>query len=129
MPAHLLDTNIALFATGDPVRLSGAARKAILSGNNALSVLSYWEVTLKSMKGSLDVGDPRIWWSNALEQLSATVLPVRPNHVTGVYSLPSLHKDPFDRLLIAQAIAEDLILITSDREIVTYANAGLKSIT
>lgn len=125
MPAYLLDTNIALFATGASARLTPAARKAILSGDNALSILSYWEVVIKSMKGALDVGDPRIWWSNALEQLSAIALPVRPNHVAGVLSLPPLHKDPFDRLLIAQAIAEGFTLITADAEIARYANSDL----
>lgn len=122
MPAYLLDTNIALFATGNPERLTPAARKAIFSGDNALSVLAYWKVVIKSRKGSLDLGDPRIWWSNALEQLSAIILPARPNHVAGVLSLPPLHKDPFDRLLIAQAIAEGLTLITADAEIARYAS-------
>jgi PIN domain nuclease of toxin-antitoxin system len=55
---YLLDTNAALIALADPGRLSRAARKAILTGPNVLSVVSYWEVVLKSMKGNLDVGAP-----------------------------------------------------------------------
>jgi len=96
-----------------------------LSGPNVLSVLSYWEVMLKSMKGRLDVGDPRAWWFDALDQLAATPLPLRPQHIAAVYALPPIHKDPFDRMLIAQAAAEGLALVTTDKEIARYASKTL----
>jgi len=48
---------------------------------------------LKSMKGTLDVGDPRAWWFDALDQLAATPLLLRPQHIAGVYALPPIHKD------------------------------------
>jgi PIN domain nuclease of toxin-antitoxin system len=121
----LLDTNAILFALAQPGRLSDATRTAILSGPNVLSVISYWEVVLKSMKGTLAVGDPRLWWRDALEQLAASPLPLRTEHISGVCLLPSLHKDPFDRVLIAQAIAEGLTMVSSDEEIARYASAGL----
>jgi PIN domain nuclease of toxin-antitoxin system len=89
-------------------------------------VVSYWEVLIKSMKGSLDVGDPRAWWRNALEQLAATPLMLRPEHIAQVYTLPPIHNDPFDRILIAQAAAEGLALVTSDDQILRYASAYLK---
>ncbi|MGD0904804.1 MAG: type II toxin-antitoxin system VapC family toxin [Terracidiphilus sp.] len=122
----LLDTCSALLALADPDALSPAARKAILAGPNHLSVVSYWEVMLKSMKGALDVGDPRAWWFDALEQLAATPLALRPQHVAGVYGLPPIHKDPFDRMLIAQAAGEGLALVTTDGEIARYASKGLR---
>jgi PIN domain nuclease of toxin-antitoxin system len=122
----LLDTCSALLALADPDALSPAARKAILAGPNLLSVVSYWEVMLKSMKGALDVGDPRAWWFDALEQLAATPLVLRPQHVAGVYALPPVHKDPFDRMLIAQATSEGLALVTTDGEIARYASKGLR---
>ena len=122
----LLDTCSALLALADPDALSPAARKAILAGPNLLSVVSYWEVMLKSMKGSLDVGDPRAWWFDALEQLAATPLVLRPQHVAGVCGLPPVHKDPFDRMLIAQAAAEGLALVSSDSEIAQYASKRLR---
>lgn len=128
MSGYLLDTNIALIALTDPAQLSTAARRAILSGNNVLSVVSYWEVLLKNMKGNLDVGDPRTWWQDAQDQLAALTLPLRPEHVSAVYSLPAIHKDPFDRMLIAQAIAEDLCFVTSDALVKKYASAGLQII-
>jgi PIN domain nuclease of toxin-antitoxin system len=101
----------------DPNRLPSAVRTAPLAGPNILSVVSYWEVLLKSMKGSLKVGDPRTWWCDALDQLAATPLALRPEHVAEVYTLPPLHKDPFDRILIAQAMAEELELVTTDGKI------------
>src|ERR1035438_5324322 len=94
--------------------LSATAKAAVAAGPNFLSVLSHWEVMLKSMKGTLDVGDPRAWWFDALDQLAATPLLLRPQHIAGVYALPPLHKDPFDRMLVAQAAAEGLALVTTD---------------
>lgn len=109
-----------------PQLLTAAAREAVLAGPNLLSVVSYWEVMLKSMKGNLDVGDPRAWWLEALEQLAATPLPLRPQHIAGVYSLPPIHKDPFDRMLIAQAATEGLALVSCDGEIARYASENLR---
>jgi PIN domain nuclease of toxin-antitoxin system len=106
--------------------LSATAKAAVAAGPNFLSVLSLWEVMLKSMKGTLDVGDPRAWWTEALEQLAATPLLVHPRHIAGVYVLPPIHKDPFDRMLIAQAVAEGLALVTSDSEIARYASKTLR---
>lgn len=123
MSGYLLDTNAVLIALTEPDLLTPAAREAIVGGPNFLSVISYWEVTLKGMKGMIDVGDPRTWWIDALEQLAASPLVLRAEHVTGVHSLPPIHKDPFDRILIAQAIAEDLKFVTTDGEIPRYASA------
>jgi PIN domain nuclease of toxin-antitoxin system len=123
---YLLDTHTALWALDRPEALGNAARNAVSSGPNFLSVVSYWEVMLKSMKGKLDVGDPRAWWFDALEQLAATPLVLRPQHIAAVYSLPPIHKDPFDRLLIAQATVEGLALVSSDGEIARYRSKGLR---
>lgn len=117
---YLLDTHAAIWALERPEALTASARAAVLSGPNFLSVVSYWEVILKSMKGTLDVGDPRAWWFDALEQLAATPLVLRPEHIAGVYRLPPIHKDPFDRMLIAQAASENLALITIDGKIARY---------
>lgn len=74
------------------------------------------------MKGTLDVGDPRLWWTEVLEVFAARALPVRPEHVAALQNLPPIHKDPFDRMLIAQATVADLVLVTTDREIPKYAS-------
>ena len=103
MSGYLVDTNVALIALAELDGLPAAVQSAILTGPNVLSVVSYWEVLLKSMKGNLKVGDPRAWWLDALEQLAATPLALRPDHIAEVYALPDIHRDPFDRALIAQA--------------------------
>jgi PIN domain nuclease of toxin-antitoxin system len=106
--------------------LSATAKAAVTAGPNFLSVVSYWEVMVMSMKGTLDVGDPRIWWREALEQLAATVVLLRPEHIAAVYGLAPIHKDPFDRMLIAQATVERLALVSGDAEIARYASEGLR---
>ena len=129
MNGYLLDTNALLLALSVPEKLSAEARAAVESGPNVLSVVSYWEVLLKSTKGTLDVGAPRQWWRDAVEQLAATQLLLRAEHIAPVYRLPPHHQDPFDRVLIAQTIAEDLTLITPNAEIARYKDAGLKLIS
>ncbi len=121
MNGYLLDSNIALRATADAASLSPKVRRALERGPNYLSVVSYWEVVLKAMKGKLSVGDPRAWWQDTLDQLAATPLPVRPDHVGGIPGLPPIHQDPFDRALIAQAQVDELVLVTSDGTLAQYA--------
>jgi PIN domain nuclease of toxin-antitoxin system len=81
---------------------------------------------IKSTKGTIDVGDPRAWWTEALEKLVATPLVVRPDHVGALATLPPIHKDPFDRMLVAQSIAEGLTLVSADAEISRYSQSGLR---
>jgi PIN domain nuclease of toxin-antitoxin system len=123
---YLLDTNVALIALAAPDRLAPVVRDTILLGENVLSVLTYWEVLIKSMKGALDVGDPHQWWVDALINLTALPLSLRPEHARALYDLPPIHKDPFDRMLIAQAVTEGLELVTTDRQIAKYASARLR---
>jgi PIN domain nuclease of toxin-antitoxin system len=129
MTACLLDTSVALLGLASPERLSLRARRGIETGPAYLSVISYWEVLLKTMKGKLDVGDPRMWWTEALEKLAATPLPLRPDHISEIYGLKPIHQDPFDRALIAQATVENLALVTVDREIAKYASPRLRVIS
>lgn len=126
MTGHLLDTNVVLLALTTPSALKRNARRAIEAGPNVLSVVAYWEVVLKAMKGLLDVDDLRSWWPDALEQLGATPLPLRPEHVTELQMLPPIHRNPFDRMLIAQAAAEGLTLLTTDREVRRYASDRIR---
>lgn len=125
---YLLDTHTAIWALDRPKSLSSPAREAANSGPNFLSIISYWEVMIKSMKGKLDVGDPRLWWHEALDQLVATALPLRPAHVSAMYDLPPVHQDPFDRILVAQAKEEGLTLVSMDSEIAQYASSSLRII-
>lgn len=88
MNGYLLDTSIALHAGMAESLLSAAIRDALRRGPNYLSVIVYWEVTIKSMKGLLDVGEPRSWWEDSLEQLAAKPLVIKPEHITGMHDCP-----------------------------------------
>ena len=129
MKSFLLDTNFALCSLAEPERIPAKVRRTVQSGVVYLSVISYWEVLLKSMKGKLEVGDVRVWWSEALETLAATVLPLRPEHITAIHGLAPIHQDPFDRALIAQATVEELTLVTTDTEIPRYASERFRTLS
>jgi PIN domain nuclease of toxin-antitoxin system len=118
---YLLDTSTILWALAAPERLSPAAREIFEAGNVLrLSVASYWEVILKVRKGQLAISDPVAWWQAASQGLGAEVLSIRANHVSALQALPEHHRDPFDRILIAQAITDGLTLLTSDEMIHRY---------
>jgi len=125
---YLIDTHAAIFTMSQSRSLTVSARAAIAEGPNVLSVVSYWEVMIKSMKGTLDLRDSRAWWFDALDELAATALVLRPEHVAAMYRLPPIHKDPFNRMLIAQAMVEDLALVTTDSKIALYASRELRVI-
>jgi PIN domain nuclease of toxin-antitoxin system len=118
--AHLLDTSTLLWALGSPERLSPRARRLVDAGENIISVASYWEVVIKTHKGLLTITDLSTWWRRATELTAAHVLPIRASHVAALSALPPLHKDPFDRILIAQAVAEGLDFVTHDEPISAY---------
>jgi len=119
---------VALIAVTTPERLALEVRAAIEQGPAWLSVVAYWEVMLKSMKGTLDVGNPRWWWNETLETLSLQSMVCRPEHVAALHELPPVHQDPFDRMLIAQAIWENLTLLTTDAMVPLYASDRLRVI-
>ena len=86
-----------------------------------MSVASYWEVIVKIKNGQLTISaDPASWWLRATRDLRGTVLAIRAGHVAAVHKLQDHHKDPFDRILIAQAMVEGIGLVTSDEAIQMY---------
>jgi PIN domain nuclease of toxin-antitoxin system len=119
-PAHLLDTSTLLWALGSPERLPARVRRLVDEGENVVSVASYWEVVVKTQKGLLSIPDLATWWRRATELIAAQTLPIRASHVTALAALPMLHKDPFDRILVAQAVAEGLNFVTGDEQISAY---------
>jgi PIN domain nuclease of toxin-antitoxin system len=123
---NLLDTSAALRALTKPSSLRREFRQMIEVGPNVLSTVVYWEVVLKAMKGLLEIDGLRTWWADAVEQLAATPLVLRPEHVSELQMLPPIHKDPFDRMLIAQAAAEGLTLLTTDREVKRYGSDRIR---
>jgi PIN domain nuclease of toxin-antitoxin system len=117
----LLDTSTLLWTLGAPERLSPTARDAVAAGELWLSVASFWEIVIKAKKGLLEIADPVSWWNRAVQIIGADVLPIRASHVGAVARLPDIHRDPFDRILIAQALVEGLPLVTNDQQIAAYA--------
>jgi len=107
----------------DDRRLSEAARVVIADGANQvfLSTASMWEIVLKAGAGKLHVtGGAARFLEREMRRNRLSPLPIQPAHVLRVPTLPAIHKDPFDRLLIAQAQVENLPLITADPEIKRY---------
>lgn len=118
----LLDTHLLLWAASQPDRLSVVAREKLLDESNALwfSAASLWEVTIKSSLGRPDFQvDPHLLRRGLIDN-GYTELPITSNHVLTVYHLPPIHRDPFDRLLIAQAESEGMLLLTTDKTVASY---------
>ena len=119
----LLDTHILLWALGEPARLPRAAREAILDPDNDVlfSVASIWEVAIKSQLGRADFGaSPEAIAKSALES-GFDELPIRSTHAALTARLPGHHRDPFDRILIAQAMTEPARLLTVDSALRPYS--------
>jgi PIN domain nuclease of toxin-antitoxin system len=119
-----LDTHIALWAIQDNPLLTPHARKIILSPANTVhvSTASAWEIGIKF---SLGRGDMPISSQEALAYLREAgyrILPIKPEHVIEVEHLAAHHKDPFDRLLIAQALTEPMRLLTHDSIVAAYSD-------
>jgi PIN domain nuclease of toxin-antitoxin system len=118
----LLDTQILLWAAGQPERLSAAARRQLANPRNELvfSAASLWEITIKKSLGRDDFRvDPRVLRRGLLDH-GYTELPITSEHAVSVDALPDLHKDPFDRILLAQALTEGITLITADAQLARY---------
>nr|WP_313041028.1 type II toxin-antitoxin system VapC family toxin [Brevundimonas diminuta] len=118
----LLDTHLLLWAAGDPDRLSPTARDLIDYADNRLifSAASLWEVTIKRGLGRDDFqADPRLLRRGLIDN-GYEELPITSEHAVSVEGLPPLHKDPFDRILVAQATVEGFTLLTSDALVAQY---------
>lgn len=116
----LLDTNVALWLLfGNRAAVSDTATKALLSEENSicLSAVSIWEIAIKKSLGKLKLAAD---WYPQLTGLDFEPVPVTAEHARTVEDLPWHHRDPFDRLLIGQAMAENCALVTSDRQFSDY---------
>lgn len=113
----LLDTHAFLWFCQDDPALSAAAKKLIEDPENRklLSIASCWEIAIKAGRGKLKLGEPSASYvPAALARTGFEVLPIAIEHATGVEGLPLHHRDPFDRLLVAQAMAEKLSIVSND---------------
>lgn len=115
----LLDTHALLWALVDPDRLTNRAREVIQDGSNdaVASAVSVWEIEIKRALGKLEAPDDLI---DALASTGFRPLPMSLEHAVRAGSLASHHRDPFDRMLIAQAQIESLTIVTRDARFVPY---------
>jgi PIN domain nuclease of toxin-antitoxin system len=116
----LVDTNVVVWLLlGDRSQVSETARLALEDERNrvAVSAATVWEIAIKRSVGKLTIEDG---WARALARLGFDAVPVTAIHAEAVERLPWHHRDPFDRLLIAQAITERLALVTADSRLTAY---------
>ena len=119
----LLDTHAFLWWVTADDRLSDRAADLIRDPRNDLflSAVSVWEIAIKSADGRIELLDPPATYiPQQMEANGFSGLAIQLHHALAVHTLPPIHRDPFDRMLLAQAVAEDLTLITHDREIARY---------
>lgn len=119
----LLDTHLLLWAAGEPGKLSSKSRNLLSNPTAELifSTASIWEVVIKNALGRSDFQVEPQQLRDGLIQNGYHELVIRSEHVLAVGLLPLIHKDPFDRILIAQAQVENITLLTTDDQIVRYS--------
>jgi PIN domain nuclease of toxin-antitoxin system len=120
----LLDTHIYLWAVANSPKLKAATRRLIQEADEVyISAASIWEVAIKSRLGKLTIDPQEL--AAAIEPSGFSELPVRASHAAAVGSMALHHNDPFDRLLLAQALAEPLRLVTADAVLAQYSDIVL----
>jgi PIN domain nuclease of toxin-antitoxin system len=125
----LLDTHVLLWAAGQPERLSRRTRTLLNDPNNALlfSAVSLWEIVIKQGIGRDDFTVDPHQLRRGLLQNGYAELPVTSEHALAVETLPPLHRDPFDRMLLAQSDVEGVTLVTADTALLRYPGAIQKA--
>jgi PIN domain nuclease of toxin-antitoxin system len=120
----LLDTHAILWWVTDDDRLSERAGEVIADGANDVyfSAASAWEIAIKAGLGRIRLPDEAWTFTpDQLERNAFQALPVHVAHAVAVITLPDVHRDPFDRMLVAQAITEGLTIVSADPELARYA--------
>ena len=120
---YLLDTHIALWLLTDNKQLSHKARQIISSPGHRIyaSVANLWEVAIKHKKYPDDMPLASGAMAELLRQSNVLLLPIKLEHIVATETLPDIHKDPFDRLLIAQALSEPMRFLTHDEKLAPYS--------
>jgi PIN domain nuclease of toxin-antitoxin system len=114
----LLDTHLLLWALAAPAKLPADATRLIKNEDVYVSAASIWEISIKIALGKMR-GEPRELM-DALDPAGFRPLPISHEHAARVFELPAVHKDPFDRILVAQALSEPMILLTNDAVLAGY---------
>jgi len=119
---YLLDTNALLYFLYDSEKLSQKASDIIYHSDEKISVsiVSMWEIAIKSSIGKLEIKSSISKIAETCEKEQFDILSIKPFHLDEIGRLPMIHGDPFDRLIISQAISENLVIITKDGTIPMY---------
>lgn len=115
--AYLIDTHILIWWLEDNPKLSVNIKKILLKAPVLVSTATLWEISIKQSIGKLKMEEDYFQY---VEEAGFEILDVKTKHTLMVKELPLIHKDPFDRLLVSQAIAEGLTLITADQALSQY---------
>ncbi len=119
----LLDTHALVWAIDRPELLSPRASAVIQSEELMVSTVSFWELLLKKGSRGAPLKNPGAWWQKHVTLAGVQVLPIQPYHLRHLETLPPIHKDPFDRVLICQSLHHQLSLVTNDEQIRRYGDA------
>jgi len=119
---YLLDTHSAIWFFNGEKKLSQTARQIIFDPSNHMniSIASVWELAIKISTGKLKFPGNSAEFIRVAEDNDVFVMPIEPSYLTILEGLPFIHRDPFDRILIATAIVEQMTIITADADIVRY---------
>lgn len=119
---YLLDTNALLYFLYDTTKLSKKASDIIYRNNEKIhvSIASFWEIAIKSSIGKLVIKSSISKIAETCEKEQLEILSIKPLHLDNIRQLPRIHGDPFDRLIISQAMTENLVIITKDGMIPQY---------
>ncbi len=119
--SYLLDTNALIGLLFCPDILSENANRIIQESDDLfVSIASLWELGIKQSIGKIDIDTTAAEIADACKKLEISILPIIPGHIDTMRNLPLIHRDPFDRIIMAQAIMEDLVLISKDSIIPHY---------
>ena len=116
----LTDTHSLVWGLGNRSKLSIKALDTLANEQIVASVVNLWELILKKDKPDALIAEPVAWWDKYVVRTGVPVLGIRPAHVMMLDQLPGFHKDPFDRMLIAQAIVEKASLLSKDSVLTAY---------
>jgi len=122
-PRYLLDTSVLLWLGAKSPRLSATARASLeeKTASYFVSLVSVWEMQIKHAKGKLPLSESaKLVALRFAEVVGAELLPIKLEHIDALYRLPDIHRDPFDRIIVAQALFEGLTILSPDATLAKY---------
>ena len=113
----IIDTHVLIWMLYERDRLSPGALRALSSNDVCVSIVSLWEMSIKKAKGMIDFDHTIPQIADKCREMGVDILRVTPEHCQRIQTLPLYHKDPFDRMIVAQAAVEGMTLVTRDEKI------------